>query len=217
LSPVDIKLSSSDTSKRRAGLGENGRLQQRRRANVTGVPNFHFLMRDLAHEVDAGRVTDIEAAGKVAESIQKTLQCMHVTFWSVSGQVGHRAMRSVAAYDGARDVAVAGTAVFPESGGGFFGALVRDGCYVCGDTFADPTLQSVKEIMLVPFNIRALLAASYGGDGEVWGIITCTNNVARKWRPFEVTALRRCAAEISTLRAQRRLLGNSLSTGGFLN
>jgi GAF domain-containing protein len=184
---------------------------------MTGVHNFHFLMRDLAHEVDAGRVTDIEAAGKVAEYIQKALNCMHVTFWSVSGQVGQRVMRSVAAYDGARNLAIAGAAVFPESGGGFFGALVREGCYVCGDTFVDPTLQSVKESMLVRFNIRALLAASYGGPGDVWGIITCTNTVARKWQSSEVTALRKCAAEISTLCAQRRLLGNSLSTGGFLN
>ena len=133
---------------------------------MTGITNFHFLMRDLAHEVDAGRMTDIEAAGKVAESIQKALQCIHVTFWSVSGQVGQRVMRSVVSYDGARNLVVPGTAAFPESGGGFFGALVRDGCYVCGDTFADSALQSVREIMLVPFNIRALLAASYGGDGE---------------------------------------------------
>lgn len=184
---------------------------------MTGGPNFRFLMRDLAHEVDAGRVTDIEAAGKVAETIQKALQCMHVTFWSVSGQVGQRVMRSVAAYDGTRNLAIAGTAVFPESGGGFFGALVHEGCYVCGDTFADPALQSVKEAMLVRFNIRALLAASYGGQGEVWGIITCTNTVARTWLSSEVTALRRCAAEISALRAQRRLLGNVLSTGGFLD
>ena len=183
---------------------------------MTGVPNFHFLMRDLAHEVDAGRMTDIEAAGNVAEYIQKALECRHVTFWSVSGEVGQRVMRSVAAYDGARKLAVPGTAVFHESGGGFFGALVREGCYVCGNTFADPALQSVKDSMLVPFGIRALLAASYGGRGDVWGIITCTNNVVRKWRSSEVTALRKCAAEITTLHAQRRLLGNSLSTGGFL-
>jgi GAF domain-containing protein len=173
-------------------------------------------MRDLAHEVDAGRMTDIEAAGKIAEYIQKALKCIHVTFWSVSGQVGKRVMRSVAAYDGVRGLAIAGTAVFPESGGGFFGTLVREGCYVCSDTFEDPALQSVKQLMLVPFNIRALLAASYGGQGEVWGIITCTNDTERKWRSAEVTALRKCAAEISSLRAQRRALGDSLSTGGFL-
>ena len=183
---------------------------------MSGVPNFHFLMRDLAHEVDAGRATDIEAAGKVAEYIQKALGCMYVTFWSVSGEIGQRSMRSVAAYDGTRKLALAGGAVFPEAGGGFFGALLGEGCYVCGDTFADPTLQSVKETMLVPFNIRALLAASYGGSGELWGIITCTNNVARKWKSSEVTALRRCAAEISSLRTRRHSLGNALSTGGFL-
>lgn len=183
---------------------------------MSGIPNFHFLMRDLAHEVDAQRVSDIEAAGKVAEVIQRALKCMHVTFWSVSGPLGERVMRSVAAYDGVRGVAIAGKVSFPESGGGFFGALVREGCYVCADTFADPTLQGVKDTMLVPFGIRALLAASYGGNGEVWGIVTCVNTEPRTWRSPEITALRKCAAEISVLRARRRSLGVALSTGGFL-
>jgi hypothetical protein len=173
-------------------------------------------MRDLAHEVDSGRLSDIEAAGKVAEYIQKSLQCMHVTFWSVSGDVGRRVMRSIVAYDGTRGRAVAGAAVFPESDGSYFNALLRSGCYVCEDTFADPNLQGVKDTMLVPFAIHALLAASYGGDGDSWGIITCTSNVARKWQSSEVTALRKCAAEISTLRARRRSLGIALSPGGFL-
>jgi hypothetical protein len=183
---------------------------------VTGVANFHFLMRDLAHEVDAGRVSDIEAAGRVAEDIQKTLKCVHVTFWSVCGAVGQRVMRSVAAYDGVRRLAIAGAVEFPETGGGVFDVLLREGCYVCGDTFADPALAAVHESMLLPFNIHALLSASYGGNGEVWGFITCTHDVPRQWRPAEITALRKCAAEISALRARRRSLGNSLSTGGFL-
>jgi hypothetical protein len=180
---------------------------------VTGVPNFRFLIGDLAHEVDAGRVTDIEAAGKVAEYIQKALKCIHVTFWSVSGEVGQRVMRSVAAYDGVRGVAAAGTAVFPESSGGFLNALAREGCYVCGDTFSEPVLQGVRETMLVPFNIRSLLAASYGGRGDALGLITCTHNVTRKWRSSEVTALRKCASEIATLQAKRRLLGYLLFPG----
>jgi hypothetical protein len=141
---------------------------------------------------------------------------MHVTFWSVSGKVGQRIMRSVAAYDGTRSRVVAGAAVFPESGGGFFNTLTRSGCYVCADTFADPHLQAVRDTMLVPFNIHALLAASYGADSEVWGIITCTSNVVRKWQSAEITALRKCAAEIATLLASRRALGTSLSIGSFL-
>ena len=184
-------------------------------ASVKGSPNFHFLMRDLALEFDAGRMADLEAAGRVAEHIQNALQCMHVTFWSVSGEVGQRAMRSVAAYDGTSQRIVRGAAAFPESGGGFFGALVRAGCYVCGDTFADPALQGVRQTMLVPFNIRALLAASYGGNGEVWGIITCTHDATREWRAPEISALRKCAAEISGLRARRRALGIWLSTGNL--
>jgi hypothetical protein len=176
--------------------------------------NFHRLMRDLAHEVDAGRLTAIEAAGKVAEVIQRTLQCRHVTFWRVSGPLGSRVMRSIAAYDGVRRTAVAGAAAFPESGGGFFGALVRQGCYVCPDTFADPALQGVRETMLVPFGIHALLAASYGGNGEVWGVITCTNDTVRHWRPKEIAALRKCAAEVSALMMRRRALGSALLAPG---
>jgi hypothetical protein len=183
---------------------------------VTSAPKFHFLIRDLAHELEAERMTELDAAGRVAQHIQQTLACMHVTFWSVSGEPGQRVMRSVAAYDGASQRIVRGAAAFPEAGGGFFGALVRQGCYVCEDTFADPALQGVKETMLVPFNIRALLAASYGDRGEVWGLISCTSAVIRPWKAGEVAALRKCAAEVSALRARRRSLGNWLATGSLL-
>jgi hypothetical protein len=122
---------------------------------VTRAPKFHFLMRDLALELDAERMTELEAAGRVAQHIQQTLKCVHVTFWSVSGELGRRVMRSVAAYDGTKGRVVAGAAAFPEAGGGFFGALVHEGCFVCEDTFEAPVLQGVKQTMLVPFNIRA--------------------------------------------------------------
>ncbi len=180
---------------------------------MTGVPKFHFLLRDLAHEFDAGRITNLEAAGRVAETIQKTLRCVHVTFWSVSGAMGQRTMRSVAAYDGTHRRVVAGRAAFPEAGGGFFGALVHAGCFVCEDTFAHPALQGVRQTMLEPFRIHALLAASYGGQGGVWGLVTCTHDATRRWTAAEVSALRKCAAEISGLRARGRALGHWLSTG----
>lgn len=182
---------------------------------MTSAPKFHFLMRDLAHELEAGRMTELDAAGRVAQHIQQTLQCRHVTFWSVSGELGQRFMRSVAAYDGTSGRIVKGAVAFPESGGGFFGALVREGCFVCEDTFAHPALQGVKETMLVPYGIRALLAASYGDRGEVWGLVSCTSDVVRAWKATEVSGLRKCAAEISGLRVRRRLLGNWLATGNL--
>lgn len=183
---------------------------------MSGGPNFHFLMRDLAHEVDAGRLSDIEAAGQVAEAIQKTLKCLHVTFWGLAGEAGQRVMSSIAAYDGERRLAVAGKVSFPEVGGGFYDALMREGFYICPDTYADPVLVPVKETMLDPFRIRALLAASYGGNGEVWGFVTCTNPVPRQWRAGEIASVRKCAAEVSALRVRRRALGTSLTPGGFI-
>ena len=166
--------------------------------------NFHVLMRDLSHEVDAGRLTEVDAAVKVSEYIQKTLKCTTVSFWGVYGVGGERVMRRVAGYDGLRNVAVTTPIEAPEAGGAYFGTLVQAGCYVCADTFADPNLAGVAETMLVPFNIRALLSTSWGSNGEIWGIISCTDNVVRKWTPSEVTALRKCASEISMRRARRR-------------
>jgi len=172
---------------------------------MSGAHNFHFLMRDLTQEIDAGRLTDVDAAIKVAEYIQKTLKCSHVTFWRfVVEDAGRRVIRRMAGYDGVAEVAFTDPLEIPESDGGYFDALAKAGCYVCADTFADPHLASAMHTILLPFNIHALLSASYGSNGEVWGVITCTDQVARKWLPSEVTALRKCAAEISVRRARRR-------------
>jgi len=164
----------------------------------------HILMRDLTLEVDAGRLTDVEATIKVAEFIQKALDCAHVTFWSVSGEQGKRVMRRTAGYDGLLGVAVRSPVDLYESGGDYFNTLVTAGCYVCGDTLNDPKLAKVKDSVLVPFGIHALLSASFGRNGEVWGSICCTHNRSRKWSASEVTALRKCAAEVSMWRARSR-------------
>lgn len=161
-------------------------------------------MRDLSHEVDEGRLTEVDAAVKVSEYIQKALKCATVSFWGVYGVVGERVMRRVAGYDGLKSVAVTTPLEAPEAGGAYFGTLVRSGCYVCADTFSDPNFAAVLETMLVPFNIRSLLSTSWGSNGEIWGVISCTDNVVRKWLPSEVTALRKCASEISVRRARRR-------------
>jgi hypothetical protein len=170
--------------------------------------NFHVFARDMSHEFDEGRLTEVEAGVKVCEYLQKGLKCATVSVWAVSGPIGKRFMRRAAGFDGIRGVGVTTPVDFPERGGAYFDALLASGCYVCPDTFADPNLHAVKDTMLVPFNIHSLLSASYGSNGEVWGIITCTDGVVRKWRPAEVTALRKCAAEIAVRRARRRARQN---------
>lgn len=165
--------------------------------------DFHRLMHDLTHEVDAGRLADSEASARVAEYIQRQLRCAHVTFWEVFGEVGQRKMRRGVAYDGATRRVVANSVELAEAGGGYFDSLLKTGCYVSGDTFADPKLAGVRDAVLIPYNIHALLSASYRSDGKTMGILTCTDNVRREWQPTEVTALRRCAAELSRQRARR--------------
>jgi len=166
--------------------------------------NAHILMRDLALEVDAGRLTNVEATVKVAEFIQKTLSCAHVTFWTVSGEHGKRVMHRTAGYDGLLGVPIRTAVDLYESGGEYFNTLVIAGCYVCGDTFNDPKLAKAKDTVLVPYDIHALLSASFGRNGEIWGSICCTDNQSRRWSASEVTALRKCAAEISMWRARSR-------------
>jgi GAF domain-containing protein len=158
----------------------------------------------MTHEVDAGRLTEVEAAVKVSEYIQKTLKCATVSFWGVYGTVGERVMRRVAGYDGVRGAAVTTPIEAPEAGGTYFGTLARPGCFVSADTFADPNLAGAVDTMLAPLEIRSLLSTAWGSNGEVWGVIACTDRVVRRWLPAEVTALRKCASEISMRRARRR-------------
>jgi hypothetical protein len=167
------------------------------------VPNFRRFMSDMTHEMESGRVTETEANLKVCEFIQNALRCATVSIWDVSGSPGSRVMRRAAGFDGVRGVGGSKPAVFPERGGGYFNVLVRDGCYIASDTWSDPSLEPIREPMLVPYNIRSLLSAGFGSNGEVTGIITCTDTMVRKWLPAEVTALRRCAAEVSLRRARR--------------
>lgn len=171
---------------------------------MAGTPNFHFLMRDLTQEIDAGRITAIDAAMRTSEYIQKTLNCAHVSFWRFAGEGEQRVIRRFAGFDGIVGVPLTEPLEVPESGSGYFDTLAQAGCYICSDTFADPLLSGAMDSVLLPFNIHALLSASYGSNGEVWGVITCTDSVVRKWLPGEITALRKCAAEISVRRARRR-------------
>ncbi len=169
------------------------------------VPSFRLFMSDMAYEIDAGRVTETEASLKACEFIQKALKCATVSMWDVAGPPGSRVMHRAAGFDGVRGVGGAKPASFPERGGDYFNVLVRDGCYIASDTLADRSLEPIREPMLIPYNIRSLLSASFGSNGEVSGIITCTDAKVRKWLPAEVTALRRCAAEVSLRRARRAL------------
>jgi GAF domain-containing protein len=166
--------------------------------------DFHRFMRDMTHEADAGRLSKREAATRVAQYMQGVLHCAHVTFWYVSGEVGRRTMRQVVAYDGLRGKAAHPDLEFPEAGGHYFNTLLQTGCFVCGDTFADPRLAPVRDTMLVPYNIHALLSAAFNTNGRTWGILTCTDNVVRKWTAAEITALRQCAAELSIQRLRRQ-------------
>ena len=161
-------------------------------------------MRDMTHEADTGRLGKRDAATRVAEYMQGVLQCAHVTFWYVLGEMGQRTMRQAVAYDGLRRMAAHPGLEFPEAGGHYFNALLQTGCFVCGDTFADPRLASVRDTMLVPYNIHALMSAAFDTNGLTWGILTCTDNVPRQWTAAEITAVRQCAAELSIQRLRRQ-------------
>ena len=166
--------------------------------------DFHRFMRDMTHEADAGRLSKQDAATRVAKYMQGVLRCAHVTFWYVSGEPGQRTMRQVVAYDGLKGVAAHPDLAFPEAGGRYFNTLLQTGCFISGDTFTDPRLEPVRETMLVRFNIHALLSAAFNTNGQTWGILTCTDNVPRKWTVAEISALRQCASELASQRLRRK-------------
>lgn len=162
--------------------------------------NFHHLMRDLTLAVDLGQMTEIDAVTAVARDIQQKLACARVNFWNVSGSVGQRQMRRVTGYDGRVGRVLSEPLVLQETTGEFFRRLYEGGCYVCPDTSSDPLLAEIFRTYLQPTQALTMIVAAFYIDQRVWGIISCVDDVARRWTASEISALGKCAAELSRRR-----------------
>jgi GAF domain-containing protein len=172
---------------------------------VRPILNFHHLMRDHSLAVDLGRMTETEAATEVARAIQATLRCARVNFWNVTGAVGHRVMSRTAGYDGRANRVLSEPLDLRETTGVFFGILREKGCYVCPDTASDPNLREIFRTYLQPTAGVTMIVAAFHIDERVWGMISCVHDGPRRWTAGEITALRKCASELSHRRAH--LLG----------
>lgn len=171
-------------------------------ARVKPTLNFHHLMRDHSLAVDLGRMTETDAATAVARAIQQTLDCARVNFWNVSGPVGQRRMRRVTGYDGRAGRVLSEPLELQETTGEFFQRLYDTGCYVCPDTASDPLLREIFRTYLQPTQGLTMIVAAFYLDERVWGMISCVHDAARSWTSAEITALRKCASELSRRRAQ---------------
>jgi len=173
-------------------------------ARVKPTLNFHHLMRDHSLAVDLGRMTETDAATTVARAIQQTLACARVNFWNVSGPVGKRQMRRITGYDGRAGRVLSEPLELQETTGEFFKRLHDTGCYVCPDTANDPLLREIFRTYLQPTQGLTMIVAAFYVDERVWGMISCVHDQARRWTSAEITALRKCASELS--RRRERML-----------
>ena len=171
-------------------------------ARVKPTLNFHHLMRDHALAVDLGRMTETDAATAVARAVQQALACARVNFWNVSGPVGQRQMHRVTGYDGRAGRVLSEPLVLHETTGEFFQRLYDNGCYICPDTASDPLLREIFRTYLQPTQGLTMIVAAFYVDERVWGMISCVHDAARPWTGAEITALRKCASELSRRRAR---------------
>lgn len=162
--------------------------------------NFHHLMRDLTLAVDLGQMTEIDATTAVARDIQQKLACARVNFWNVSGPIGQRQMRRVTGYDGRAGRVLSEPLVLQETTGEFFRILFESGFYICSDASTDPLLNEIFRTYLQPTQAMTMIVAAFYIDQRAWGIISCVDDVARRWTAREISALRKCAAELSRRR-----------------
>ncbi len=159
-------------------------------------------MRDHSLAVDVGRMTELQAATEVARAIQRALGCARVNFWNVAGEVGGRVMSRITGYDGRADRVLSEPLELNETTGEFFRTLYGAGCYVCADTSTDPNLRDIFRTYLQPTQAMTMIVAAFHVNDRVWGMISCVHDAPRRWTAAEITALRKCASELSRRRAQ---------------
>lgn len=169
---------------------------------------FVRYMDDVSRALDERRVEPREDAFKVADFARQALQCARASYWVLEGAAGARTMRRVAYSDS--DPTRAGSPYEPvvmreAEFGAYFDHLLRDGLYACNDVHLDARMAAMRDY-LQPTGIRASIDAAETANGDVFGILCCSERGhPREWSSADKLTIRKIAAEVSLRRARRRL------------
>jgi GAF domain-containing protein len=169
------------------------------------MKRFQALLDQLTLGLDNQTYTLEQSSELVCRHVQAELQCSQVSVWLMEQRPEGPTLRHQVGYDGpAGRVLVAADAgchadLFP-----YVHELTQQGVFASDDALADERLGGLRESFLAPLDLRSVLYATIGTNGNTSAILACAERGGkRRWTAQEIRTLKAYADAISLRRARR--------------
>jgi len=157
-------------------------------------------LQDILGEFYAGRRDRNACRSAVIDVFLARMGCQRVSMWKFEGGAGRLNLLCFASKTAGGELDTTEQRLPQAHFRDYFNALIERGTYVSSDAMNDPALQAMRELYLVPHNVRSLLDAAFMLNGRAYGMVCCEETAApRDWRAGDVLALRAMVTRLALL------------------
>jgi GAF domain-containing protein len=169
------------------------------------MKRFQDLLDELTLGLDTNAITLDEAGQRATQYIQAEMRCSQVSTWLLEDTPEGPLLRRNAGYDGRTGpMPTVGSMCHPNLAP-YVEEITHRGMFMSEDAQNDERMVGLREAFLKPLDIRAVLYATIGANGNTWAVLCCAEcGVTRQWTPQEVRTIKAYADAISLRRVRRR-------------
>lgn len=169
------------------------------------MKRFQALLDQLTLGLDTQLYNLEQSAELVCRHIQAELGCSQVSVWLLETRESGPFLRHQIGYDGPAGRVLLGSelARHPDIWP-YVEEITRQGVFASDDALADERLGGLRESFLAPLDLRSVLYATIGANGNTTALLACAERGAkRRWSAVEIRTLKAYADAISLRRARR--------------
>lgn len=169
------------------------------------MKRFQALLDQLTLGLDTQTYNLDQSSELVCRHVQAELGCTQVSIWLLEQRPEGPVMRHQVGYDGPGErVLVAVEPMCHPDILPYVQELTQLGVFASDDAWADERLGGLRENFLQPLDLRSVLYATIGANGNTTAILACAERgQTRRWSAVEIRTLKAYADAISLRRARR--------------
>lgn len=169
------------------------------------MKKFQALLDQLTLGLDTHTYNLDQTSELVCRHVQAELGCSQASIWLLEQRPEGPVMRHQVGYDGPGARVLVGSEpmchadILP-----YVQELTQQGVFWSDDAWADERLGGLRETLLMPLDLRSVLYAAIGANGNTTAILACAERGGtRHWVAGDIRTLKAYADAISLRRARR--------------
>lgn len=169
------------------------------------MKQFQALLDQLTLGLDTQLYNLDQSAELVCRHVQQKFGCSQVSMWLLERRPEGPYLRHQIGYDGPAGRVLQGSAAVCQPDIlSYVETLTQQGVFASDDALADERLGGLRESFLAPLDLRSVLYATIGANGNTTALLACAERGGkRRWTPAEIRTLKAYADAISLRRARR--------------